>query len=1228
MGNLEIRIGRTGSGKSAKIAQEIAHAVMEDPLGPPIYWIVPDDVAYTTERMLLQQISSVLRAEVITMQRFAQRIAQTSGMGEYQPINQTGKRLLLASVYRTLRPHLRVLRRDNPSVAFFDAIVDAFDEMAAHQVQLLDLEGAIETAAASLGTRPTHPQWRAGHSLIHKLRDLSMLYVTYSQALYKQKFLDPAHRLTDVLSLLSTYEPLREALVYFDGFIEMTPQMVRFTTEVAKHAKQAVFTLCADREWFTQNEFVAWQHARRSSRTPPLLEALSQLMNQFENAASIFAPQSFRLLDDVLFSCEQIGLPISLQTVQTSFNRFKERPALGFLEAQLYGDHPSAFTQVPQGLYLATADNLLNEVDGVAREIKRVVTRQGQNYGEIVVVVPDTEIYQGVIGDRLMRYHIPFYMDIFPSLASYPLAKFLLAAISIANNQFSLASIISLLKTDFSGLSEEEADWLDTYLTKYEVRGLAAWFEPGDWQFSCAYHGDFYLERSHTEDQKAERLRQRILKYMRPFYEKLAVPVQTPRELAQTIWDLFVEVNAKKKVATWMVNEEGRQNPLEASLHEQAWQLLMNFCNDLTSVTPDTEFATAELLYILENDLSQQSLTTIPVGLNQVLVTDLQRISSWSAKTVFLLGMTDKVLPRKMRARGLLQDEEKIAFEQLFGQFVGHTTVEKQIMERVTAYFACTRASHQLYLSYPFTLADGRETRPSPLLARIRALFPDGSWSHQVWNGTQLLDASGMLEPIVCTAEIALERLIYELQGFHQSAKQSGFSGWNPSQSVSYLPAIVDWFLGEDRRKLQMLASLAGFTHQPFRDPLPVDVVAALYGNPFYANVYQLEAFAACPYKHFVQFGLGIKEDESIFQLSAERGTLVHEVLHKFVAEWMQDIVKWRHLTEEEVTASIRSHFNQVLSSTFAKQRWQREVIRNEQAKEAGMVLERAALVLTQQIRYGQFLPKALELAFGSGEHTLPTFNLPLSGDVILALRGRIDRVDILHVEDKLYFRVMDYKSRVKDLDITHFIHGLRMQLPIYAAVIEHHSRQLFGQTSKAAGLLYLPIWRKADLLMSPLDEKKARIEAMKRMRARGWILGRREIVAAMDERLIRNEDSELFTKVYTKSDEFVKTAPVFALDEWDAMLQFAIQTATQMGIKILAGHIDVSPYKLSSNEMACATCSYQSVCQFDPKFHHGVSRKLPSISRDGFREVVERNKKQSSDEVEIGKGQSEVNEA
>jgi ATP-dependent helicase/nuclease subunit B len=272
-------------------------------------------------------------------------------------------------------------------------------------------------------------------------------------------------------------------------------------------------------------------------------------------------------------------------------------------------------------------------------------------------------------------------------------------------------------------------------------------------------------------------------------------------------------------------------------------------------------------------------------------------------------------------------------------------------------------------------------------------------------------------------------------------------------------------------------------------------------------------------------------------------------------------------------------------------------------------VLEHASVVLTRHARHGLFAPVAMELSFGDGgETSLPGYDIEVGDGTTVSLRGRIDRVDVASDGDLSAFRIIDYKSSEMDIDLNKVHHGLRLQLPVYAAVIEHHSEQLFGVPTVPAAMIYVPVVRRAMPRLVPLEAGAAREESLKKMRAKGLMVHHPQFISWMDERLTSGGDSELFPSVYKKDGDLYKTAPTIAQDEWRLLLNRALLHVSTMAERIQSGDISIAPYQLTPQDQACTFCHYAAVCQIDKRWDTRPVRFLEKYSKDQVRAIWTRH--------------------
>jgi hypothetical protein len=232
----------------------------------------------------------------------------------------------------------------------------------------------------------------------------------------------------------------------------------------------------------------------------------------------------------------------------------------------------------------------------------------------------------------------------------------------------------------------------------------------------------------------------------------------------------------------------------------------------------------------------------------------------------------------------------------------------------------------------------------------------------------------------------------------------------------------------------------------------------------------RLQDWTTCPFRYFLGSVLGVPvEDtpERTLELSAlERGTLVHEVLERFVREELERPEAQRTPAGEPWPASAATRVLEIMDECAADAEsrgltgkaslWtlHREDI-------AADLVEFLARDSSRRIEEG-IVPEAVELPFGL-DHA-PAIRMPLPDGRTVAFRGRADRVDRRPDGTRV---VVDYKtgsaSGVPKEGDDPLAAGARLQLPVYAAA----ARQLLGArdveaaywfVSSKGGFVYDPL--------------------------------------------------------------------------------------------------------------------------------------------------------------------------
>jgi ATP-dependent helicase/nuclease subunit B len=243
----------------------------------------------------------------------------------------------------------------------------------------------------------------------------------------------------------------------------------------------------------------------------------------------------------------------------------------------------------------------------------------------------------------------------------------------------------------------------------------------------------------------------------------------------------------------------------------------------------------------------------------------------------------------------------------------------------------------------------------------------------------------------------------------------------------------------------------------------------------------------------------------------------------------------------------------------------------------ASEVLEDCVLAIGEMVRAGIFRPEWSEISFGKGKE-LGEYKIGLSGGRVLALGGKIDRLDVAEVGGDKIAAVFDYKKR-RDIPFgwTRFYYGLDMQLPIYLLAVRNASAAQY-KVKDAAGAFYMPV--EVSPKMGTFDELSTKEEDFD-YKARGLFNG--QFFKQLDSQARSGWNKFYNFRIIKEGDQYGNYSISGALrpGDFEKVLRFAEAKAIDLAEEIVSGKIDVKPYRLNTKS-PCSYCKYKAVCRFD----------------------------------------------
>lgn len=861
-----------------------------------------------------------------------------------------------------------------------------------------------------------------------------------------------------------------------------------------------------------------------------------------------------------------------VETVRLMGNKRHSSPSLAHLETTLFSLSAARFTGAAQQIELHSSKDRQSEVREAASAVCEAV-RNGLRFRDIAVAVSDLAVYGEPIRRIFSANGIPVFMDGGRRVASHPVSELILAALRCAEKGFMSEDFIRILKTGLTDYPDTTLEKLENHILKFGLMGKRLYSaEPS------VKNAEDIIDFDEIEAARIA-IAAPLLKLKESLGEDGSRAASTRvAALYGYLEQMRVSQRLVERFESLKTNAETLAFALE---NRQIYDTVIELLDQICVIIGDEPIGLARFSSVVKEGLEAYEVGLIPTTLDQVLVGDVSSIHTAEPRLLIVLGANEGRFPSLREDNSIINDRELEAMQRA-GLRIWESTESMDAAERLRVYSLLTSASERVLISY---CRDARSdsAAPSLLVRRIGECFP-----HCRRTG-------GSLDPAIAQSdEAAFSSLADGLRRFIDTG-----------EAEVVLAPLYAHFAASERYAPALHALEKAYYRTDLIAPLGKSSALKLYGNSMTGSVSRLETFNKCPYRHLLQYGLGLREREEHGIKSNEFGQLIHDALDKLVHSYI-DLIKTdpaegeaalAALTKEDVESRLNEllvqiveNFNHGILLESAAMRAKLDSIRR-QLRDAGYAVMR-------QIAGGKFRPYATELRFGGKGDELPALEIESSDGAVFRIRGVIDRLDVFSGggadvgsgSKKGAFRIIDYKTYSSPFSFTDLENGLKVQLPLYAAAIR--SAFELSRGMDAAGLYYLHIHAPA------VDEEEKRDEiVLKKLKLSGPTLNDEAVIEALDAE-VGNRSSRFISSLRKTEDGYAGRLLVSSA-EMDATLEHAKRVAKDTLDGIMEGRAQISPFR-HGGVRACKSCPYGSVCRFDTTAGDRY-RRINSVSADKF---------------------------
>ncbi|MBM6617140.1 helicase-exonuclease AddAB subunit AddB [Bacillus suaedaesalsae] len=1130
---LQIVVGRSGSGKTYQLLEEVRQDLLKAPIGSPMVYLVPDQMTFQIEYDLVQTpgLGGILRAQVFSFTRLAWRVLQETGGMSRLHLDNVGTNMLIRKIIENRKHDFLLYGKAAEKAGFIDQIENMIHECKRYCITSEGMRHQVEELEKSEQRDIT---------LLHKLHDFSIIYNEFEKQLF-DKYVDSEDYLRLLAEKIPSSTYLKEATILIDGFHSFTPQELVVLEKLIDTCQSVKIALTLDK---------------------PLTHQPHELHLFHMTGKTYFQ------LNEI---ADRVGQKVEVQVLQ--HNKRSTTSSLAHIE-QHYESRPTVQSKSSEGVLLRGAVNRRAEVEGVAKEILRLVREQNYRYRDMAIILRNTSLYHDLLETVFTEYEIPVFIDQKRSMLHHPLIEFIRSALEIVSSGFRYESVFRAVKTDLLFPVDEDEmslredfDLLENYVLAYGIQGYRWKDTTKKWQYRRIIGiDDQGLAKTSAEEemeQKIHDLRILISNPLLQFEERLK-KAKTGVQFAEALYLLLEEINVPGKLEKWRLQTEQSGEVSKAKEHGQVWSAVVDLLDQFVELMGKEEIPFSIFQQTMEAGLEALRFALVPPAIDQVVVGDFEHSRFSHLKATFILGINDGVIPAIPSEHGVLNEDER---EQLshHGLQLAPGGKQQLLDEQFLLYLAVSSASNQLWLSYSLANEEGKSLVPSIFIKRIKDLYPT------------LREELLVQDPTDLTEEEQLEYITTPIKTVSYLASQ--LQQWKRHYPIS----TVWWDVYntfDQKREWKTLRDrvLGSLFYQNREQTLPTDVSDSLYGDSLTASVSRMELFQGCPFSHFSSYGLGLQERQ-IYRLEApDIGQFFHAALKMMADELHKQNLSWTQLSKKQCMDLAHEVVNELAP------RIQKEILLSSNRyhylkRKLTDVIGRASLILSEHAKASGFAPVGLELGFGRNGQ-LPAIEFTLKNGTKMELVGRIDRVDVASSSKGSYLRIVDYKSSQKSLNLAEVYYGLSLQMLTYLDIVLSNSKAWLGQEALPAGVLYFHVHNPMIKAKQELAIEDIEDELLKSFKMKGLLLGDEEAVRLMDT-TIDSGHSKIVSAGLKKSGGFYPYSQIASEDEFDVLRKHVRRTFKNIGDEMVSGKVDIAPYQLKDRK-PCKFCSFKPVCQFD----------------------------------------------
>jgi len=818
---------------------------------------------------------------------------------------------------------------------------------------------------------------------------------------------------------------------------------------------------------------------------------------------------------------------------------------------------------VSNSVQLIKCSSPYTEAEAAAATVLSLL-REGRRCRDIVVLMRDADAYRGIIEPAFDKCDIPYHFSEKTELSTTPIVKFILSALRIGIYNWKTSDVISHLKCSLYNLPDDDIDLFEQYVTTWQIRGDR--FTSGEFTMKA----DGYVEEDSKRGEKIKAAANRVRDILSNSILTLLNDIENASDTAEKIRAIYTFLSrsgVEKKLEELSQKEKKNGNPRTAEEYSRIFGITCDALADLVKVIDGnddfcSDLSLSDLCELLSVYFSKNEIGSIPSSADQVIIGSASMMRTGEPKCVLMLGMCEGVFPAPVNDSGVLSfSEKKLICESSFDTISFSGSLELASSDELMyVQRAVEAASEELYMFCYTASTDGRKTMPSLPFTIASRIFKNNV---KHYSGKDLKNFTPSL-----------------------------------SSSIQYLDKINDKELKAALRRClsedKKFSRLVSEKRSPISDvncSVDAETAKKIFPDELYLSQSKINKFVKCNFSYYCTYVLKLREEHISRFKPSDIGTFIHYILEKLLAEVVTEDGVSPDLTDDKlnemISTVVEDYINQISPAGTP---------RTARLSHLYQRLEKLSTLLVHNIieefKHSSFRPKFFELDTNGKENNPSPREFVLNDKQKVIFSGKIDRVDLLKKDGKVYIRVVDYKTGTKQFALEDIEYGLNVQMLLYLFTLINNKNEAFNHTLgsddlNAAGILYLSSNDASNALSLSDYKKETEVfsEAQKGIERSGLLLENEDILLAMNDELSKDFLAGISKKIEKSKKKGETDEEKLTGDALTSAAKFALiekdieRVIKRIAVEMTSGVANAIPLNYKKND-PCRYCTMKPICR------------------------------------------------